>query len=138
MFSEDRLERWITSKLRESANLLPVTRVSLRELAKMSDPKVPTQGGGFHRFHASDLKAAADLLPEHARDWRVFPLTFNRMEELGTGVYAIQGGDRAAEVFERLMGRKLVNRTEDGTWYTYKSIILEFLSRYPSLGIITL
>ncbi|MCS7142881.1 MAG: DUF61 family protein [Aigarchaeota archaeon] len=133
---EEVASKWISLRLREVASIAPAVRASLNELLLQEDPHVPTQGRGVHRFNRGDLERSRGLLSEIEADARIFPIVLAKFEDLGGDSYVIQGGEIASRVFSKLLGSKLVNRTEDGLYYTYKSAVIEFSRRFPSLAVI--
>jgi len=126
-------EAWASHQLHLLRDLVPARRASLRELLSSEEPSVETRSGGRHRFLRRDLEDAASILPVILWDAPVFPIVFTLGEV--EGVYLV-GGGQAAEVFSRLVGVRGLGRLENGEFYAYKSLVLHFLSRFPTLGVI--
>lgn len=131
---DERVEAWFTKQIRIFQDIFPARRASIRELLKQSRPYVETRGGGRHYFSRDDLEAAASKLPAEILDAPIFPIVFTRGE--AEDLYIVRGAE-AAEAFVRLADLKGLDRLPTGEFYTYKSLVLHFLKRYPSLGIIT-
>lgn len=93
-----------------------------------------TIGGGRHFFSKTDLGRAASLLPPELYSSRIFPIIFARGEM--EDAYLIRDAE-SAEAFKILAGVRRVERLATGEHYTYKSLVIHFLSQYPSLGVIT-
>jgi len=51
-------------------------------------------------------------------------------------LYLLRQRDEA-RAFSSLLGIVVPRQTERGEFYTYKVLILQFLSKYPSLGLIS-
>jgi uncharacterized protein (UPF0216 family) len=103
----------------------------------MEKPSVPLSNGDRHYFNRNELIKAAELLGRECMDAEVFPLVFISRKEMGSDVYLIKDNG-ADEIFRRLVGLSApVSRTRDGQAYTYKSLVIEFIKKYPSLGLIT-
>ncbi len=73
-------------------------------------------------------------LPPELLEAPIFPIVFARGEV--EDLYIVRG-EEAAAAFARLSDLRGLDRLPTGEFYTYKSLVLHFLSRYPSLGIIT-
>lgn len=80
------------------------------------------------------MEEAASRLPADLLEAAVFPIVFTKGD--AEDVYLIRD-PHAAEVFSRLSETKRAERLPSGEYYTYKSLVLRFLARYPSLGVIT-
>ncbi len=128
------MEAWLSRQARFFQDIFPVRRASIRELLGQSIPYVETRGGGRHYFSKRDLELAASKLPAELLDVPIIPIVFARSEI--EGVYVIRGVE-TADAFAKLSDLKGLDRLPTGEFYTYKSLVLNFLSRYPSLGIIT-
>lgn len=113
--------------------MAPARRASVRELLSQLRPFVETRGGGIHHFSREDLEKAASILPPELLEAPIFPIVFSRGEI--QDVYIIRGAEAAA-AFAKLTGIKGLERLSSGDFFTYKSLVLNFLSRYPSLGVI--
>lgn len=124
---------WLSRQLRFFRDNAPARRASVEELLSQSRPFVETRGGGRHHFSREDLEKAASILPPELINAPIFPIVFSRGEI--QDVYIIRGGE-AAEAFAKLTGVKGLERLSSGDFFTYKSLVLNFLSRYPSLGVI--
>ncbi len=134
---ESFVEAWLAEQIKKIGNRMPVKRFSLRQLLSMYKPSVPLSNGDRHFFNIEELKRAAELLSNECLDYEVFPLIFMSRKDMGEDVYLIKGSG-ADEIFRRLSGISIpVSRTKDGQAYTYKSLVIEFIKKYPSLGIIT-
>ncbi|MEM0381978.1 MAG: DUF61 family protein [Nitrososphaerota archaeon] len=131
---EGREEVWLSRQARLFRELIPVRRASVRELLSQSTPFVETRGGGRHYFSKKDLEMAASKLRPELLDAPILPIVFTRGEAEDT--YIVREAE-AAEAFATLSGLRGLERLSSGEFYTYKSLILHFLSRYPSLGVIT-
>jgi Uncharacterized protein conserved in archaea len=125
---------WSTSSRAEG--LLPARKGSIQELLGSDDPKVPTVGGGYHRFSRRSLEKAAEVVPKELWSVPIFPITFSSGDELGKGVVIIRSKAEAV-AFSKLMGLSDLPKTPEGYHYTYKVLVVDFLRRYPSLGVIS-
>jgi uncharacterized protein (UPF0216 family) len=131
------IEPWLAEHLKRLSTGMPVKRLSLRQLLFMEKPSVPLSNGDRHYFNRNELIKAAELLGRECMDAEVFPLVFISRKEMGSDVYLIKDNG-ADEIFRRLVGLSApVSRTRDGQAYTYKSLVIEFIKKYPSLGLIT-
>jgi uncharacterized protein (UPF0216 family) len=131
------IEAWLAERLKRLSTGMPLKRLSLRQLLSMEEPSVPLSNGDRHCFNRDELIKAAELLGLECMDYEVFPIVFISSKEVGSDVYLIKGNG-ADEIFRRLVGLSAtVSRTRDGQAYTYKSLVIEFIKNYPSLGLIT-
>lgn len=130
---DERVEAWFSKQIRSFQDIFPARRASIRELLNQSRPYVETRGGGRHYFSRRDLEAAASKLPAELLDAPIFPIVFTRGEV--EDLYIVRGAE-AADAFARLSDLNGLDSLPTGEFYTYKSLVLHFLSRYPSLGII--
>lgn len=132
------IESWLVEHIRRFGVRVPVKRLSLRQLLSMDEPSVLLSNGEKHFFNRNELVKAAELIGKEYLDREVFPLVFISWKDAGEDVYLIKG-DGADEIFRRLIGiSKPLSRTPEGLAYTYKSLIIEFLKKYPSLGTISM
>ncbi|MEM1517901.1 MAG: DUF61 family protein [Nitrososphaerota archaeon] len=115
---------------------MPAKRLSIRQLLLMDEPSVNQVNGEKHFFNKNELIKAAELLRGCCLECEVFPIVFVPRKDLGKDVYLIKGHG-AEEVFRILMGLSSVNKTPDGQAYTYKALVIEFIKKFPSLGIIS-
>ena len=130
------IEAWLAEHLKRLSSGMPVKRLSLRQLLSMEKPSVQLSNGDRHFFNRDELMKAAELLGYEYLDYEVFPLVFISRKEMGGDVYLIKGNG-AGDIFRRLVGLSApVSRTKDGQAYTYKSLVIEFIKKYPSLGLI--
>jgi uncharacterized protein (UPF0216 family) len=127
-------EDWFAHQLKVFRSMAPARRVSLRELLERRDLSVETLGGSRHFFSRADIEEAAQRLPRELWEARVFPLVFVREGE--SDLYLLRQRDEA-RAFSSLLGIVVPRQTERGEFYTYKVLILQFLSKYPSLGLIS-
>jgi len=131
------IEGWLSEQVRQLGGALPAKRASLSTLLRMNEPFVETVSGGKHYFRKEDLERAVEVLGDKYMDLPLFPLVFTLREEFGEKVYIIQGGEHAAHVFADLLDLSSINKTGDGTYYTYKAVVYEFIRRYPSLCVVS-
>jgi uncharacterized protein (UPF0216 family) len=131
---DERVEAWLSKQTRILQDIFPARRASIRELLGQPRPYVETRGGGRHYFSRRDLEEAASKLPAELLDAPIFPIVFARGE--AEDLYLVRGAEAAA-AFAKLSDLRGLDRLPTGEFYTYKSLVLHFLSRYPSLGIIT-
>ncbi len=131
-----REEDFVEHQLRSLRDLLPARKGSIEELLRSDDPKVPTVGGGYHRFSRRSLEKAAESVPRELWSVPIFPITFSSGDELGKGVVIVRSRAEAV-AFAKLMGLSDLPKTPDGYHYTYKVLVVDFLRRYPSLGVIS-
>jgi len=129
-------EEFVEHQLRSLRDMLPVRKCSIEELLRSEDPKVPTLGGGHHRFSRRSVEAAASAIPRDLWSVPLFPITFSSGEELGRGVVVIRNKAEAV-AFARMMGLSELPRTPEGHHYTYKVLVIDFMRRYPSLGVLS-
>ncbi len=130
------IEAWLAEHLKRLSTGMPVKRLSLRQLLSMEKPSVQLSNGDRHFFNRDELMKAAELLGHEYLDYEVFPLVFISRKEMGGDVYLIKGNG-ADDIFRSLVGLSApVSRTKDGQAYTYKSLVIEFIKKYPSLGLI--
>lgn len=126
----------LASYIKKLGTSMPAKRLSIRQLLSMDEPSVNRVNGEKHFFNKNELLKAAELLKECCLEWEVFPLVFVHRKDLGKDVYLVKGPG-AEEVFRILMGLSSVNKTPDGQAYTYKALVIEFINKFPSLGIIS-
>jgi uncharacterized protein (UPF0216 family) len=130
----DKAEEWFAHQLRAFRQIAPARRASLRELLGSDHPSVETLGGSRHYFRRADLEAASSKLPGELWDARVFPLIF--VHEAGSEIYLLRSREEAL-AFKSLLGLEGLQRTDRGEFYTYRSLVLSFIAKYPSLGLVT-
>lgn len=131
------IDVWLTERIKDVGVKIPTKRLSLRELLSMDVPFVPLMDGNKHFFNKKDLEKAAEVLGEKFLSAEVFPIIFVSKRSECCDFYILRG-EWVDEVFRRLVGISSVNKMPNGQPYTYKSLVLEFIKKYPSLAIITL
>ncbi|MCS6769187.1 MAG: DUF61 family protein [Candidatus Caldarchaeum sp.] len=130
----DRADSFLSSILRSLNDAIPRRVVKYREIVNSGVYSVETVGGSQHFFNPHEIAEIARILPAHILDGLHLPFVFVKSFDSEESVYYIRVYGTEAEAFKKLAGVEVLPRNDRG-FYTYKPLVSEFISKYPSLAV---